>query len=446
MGKNEKSILEFFLKLFNLTLIITPIFILVYFVLKYHVDAPFIDQWSLIPYLEKFYQGNLSLGDLFRQHNEHRIFFPLILMIALAHISKWIITYEVITNIFLAVCLFGVIAYQVQITLKNREIGRINWLLPGIALFVFSLTQWQNWLWGWQIQIFLSVLMVVSGICFLSNPPITSYKLFGAIISGIIATYSFANGSLLWGIGLLILFFSAFENNRIKRVFILFWILIGSGVIFLYYFGYHSLPHHPPLTLFLKHPLQFIQYVCNYLGGAVGGKNAFVIGLGGLAIWITSILFLINNQKVKIKRLIPYIAMGLYSIGSAFLTGIARSGFGALQALSSRYVTISNLFWVSIISLLFIILKGSNIKTPKYQKYLFSLSFFLILALNVQGSLQATKSFAAWNNWLKPARQQLIAKEKNWIILSRLCPNQPYLIKERIPILIKHNLSVYRKK
>jgi len=414
----------------NTIMVLVPIIILIYFIFRYYVDAPFLDQWSLVPLLEKYCRNNLSINDLWAQHNEHRIFFPQLVMLLMAGATGWNIGFEVGINILLAVCLLIVIALQ------THKIKDGHWLLPAISILIFSLVQWENWLWGWQLQIFLNVLAVTAGLFLLSNDPPKRRNFIGALLLGIVASYSFANGILYWPIGFAILL----AGNYKKYNYVILWGIAGIMSIVLYFYGYHSISSHPSMLVLFRSPIEYLKYFFAYLGGALGKPNAILIGMGGLFIWSICIVFLKLNQKFEKKTLLPFIALGLYPIGSALLTGIGRTGFGYNQALASRYTTISNLFWISILFFLFIIIKSGK---TKYQTYISLFVFSIILTLNLQASFHYAGMFKVWKEWFEPAKKELVSL-KNQGFLNRLCPYEPNLITERAPILKKYKLSVFR--
>ena len=47
----------------------------------YGVDVPFWDQWSVVGLAEAFRLHILTFGQLFAQFNEHRVFFPRLLLL-----------------------------------------------------------------------------------------------------------------------------------------------------------------------------------------------------------------------------------------------------------------------------------------------------------------------------------------------------------------------------
>ena len=68
----SKWTLEIFCVLISVLLGITTLALIQY----YGVDVPYQDQWELIPKLEKWANQTLTINDLHKQHNEHRMVFP----------------------------------------------------------------------------------------------------------------------------------------------------------------------------------------------------------------------------------------------------------------------------------------------------------------------------------------------------------------------------------
>ncbi len=121
---------------------------LVYAVAAYAVDVPYWDQWSgLLPLIEKSNRGILTLRDIWWQHNEHRLLFPRIIMIGLARLTSWDIRYELALNVLLAVGSFFTLNHLLSRGRTGSADRLLTWASPMLALMVFSLSQWENWLW-----------------------------------------------------------------------------------------------------------------------------------------------------------------------------------------------------------------------------------------------------------------------------------------------------------
>ena len=352
---------------------ILPFVLLITMIMKYYVDVPFWDQWLFIDTLKKYYNESLTLKHLWTQHNEHRLIFPRILMFLLARISGWNILYELISNICLAIGIFICIVYQTHLSLLQLDKIKTIWFIPVTSIIIFSLNQSTNWLWGWQLQIFLNVLAVVFGFIFLSKKDMTYFHFVLAIFGGIVATYSFANGLMYWVCGFIILLFT---TNK-KLFFLIAWFLASGTIYVSYLYQYQTPAHHPSIFIAFDQPLNFVLYCFAYLGRFVTCNNlvsAILAGVGGILLFIFCTIYLIKHY-VDIHCLLPYIGFVLYAISSAFMTGIGRIGFGIEQALSPRYTTISLLLWLSITFLLYIVHKNMTLhhtiqSLNKFIKYI----------------------------------------------------------------------------
>jgi hypothetical protein len=461
-------------------LAVIPFVVLVWFIIRCKVDVPYWDQWEIVSLLEKSYKGTLSFGELFKQHNEHRPFFPLLIMLPLAHLSGWNISYELAVNVLLSIGIFLVILFQFGKTAASVDGGKAYWPIPIISLIIFSLPQAENWLWGWQMQVFFNMLAVTAGIVLLAN---FAQKLWGfclALLAGIIGTYSFANGLLYWPIGLLMLLFVNHSSGRSRIVKMAVWLIISSAIAFVYAYNYHKPEGHPQLLHFAKEPLEYIKYVLMYLGSPVSrfliysgapvlrlNINVAVFGLSGLAVFCCLFWVLSRSGGVKSGALVPYAAFTLYAVTSAMVTGIARVGFTRAQALSSRYVTVANLLWISNIVLLFLFSKVSSkelkneilgIDSDALQKDEFfricrrkisSQTFVaavltVIVVLMIFNSFYATMEFEGRYLRLEPARKELLGAVRDDELLKNLYPD-PKEVKVRREILKKYKLSVFRE-
>lgn len=168
-----------------------------------------------------------------------------------------------------------------------------------------------------------------------------------AMCAAIAATYSFSNGLLTWPVvGILLL-----AQGRWKARHIGLWAAAFIVSVFLYYHGYQKPGHHPSLLYPLNHPYDYIRYIFAYLGSPLAfnkREHAIVIG-----VLLTFALCLISFQswrsgRERFQRDLPWLALALYSISSAAVTGIGRLGFGVDQAMSGRYTTISTPFVISV--------------------------------------------------------------------------------------------------
>jgi len=110
-----------------------PLIVLVVSIAAFAVDVPIADQWALVPLLEKSYAGRLSLRDLWAQHNEHRLLFPRLLMLGLAHLTGWNTAYELGANVVFSAVIAWLLGWQACVSARRLGVDARP-LLPIIAL------------------------------------------------------------------------------------------------------------------------------------------------------------------------------------------------------------------------------------------------------------------------------------------------------------------------
>ena len=274
-------------------------------------------------------------------------------------------------DIILAVGIFAVIVWQIKATARNLGVRAMRWAIPASSLIVFSVSQYQTWLWSANMSTLLNVLAVLGGIVVLANGAPNWRRLAAAAMLGIVATHSFTNGIILWPIGLLTLL--TVTSGQPKRMAIISaWVLVSVVIIWSYFWHYQMPIGNTPRSLVLEHPLRYAAYVLTFLGGigaqypkdndfGVGiGELAFLFGLAALFGGCWTVWLLTRWKIASLNALLPYIGMSLYSICSALLAGFARLGLGTEQAASSRYCTIVVPLWTSLVVLLCLLAKGKQ--------------------------------------------------------------------------------------
>lgn len=329
----------------NLAVFLPPVFIF-FFVYKYGITVPFVDQWELVPLLEKLHNNTLTLADLWSLHNGHRLLFPKILMLLLAYLSNWNIFLELCTNIILAIFTFLFLLSILRSTLQTTP----SWLKIFISLIIFSMGQYENWSCGWQIQIFLSVLSSVIAIWAANKWQGKTIGLIIAISAAVLSSYSFNVGLITWPAVLVVLLIQ--KKWRLNHIIIL--VLACIATVLLYYYKHMKSPQLPSVLFFLSHPLTYIRYVLTYSGASIARSRSFAPIMALILLVLTSLAIfdIWRFDRQKLCGLAPWIALVLYVFMAACVTGLGRAGYGWRQASSSRYATISALLPISTAVLL----------------------------------------------------------------------------------------------
>lgn len=320
----------------------------------YAVDVPFWDQWELVGTLAALDTGSLGWSDVFRQHNEHRMVFPKLIMLGLAPLTGWNVVAEMLVGVGLATATLMVLAALMRPLAEVA--GRVERLaaLLVVSLAVFSLAQWENWLWGWQIQWFLGVLAAIAAIALatwsLGRDQPWPFAVAAAAAAAV-CQFSLASGLVVW-----VLAGAVLACHPRRRAVLVLWLALFAVATAIFFVGYQQQAAHPPLATAFRQPGAFLTYLGNYLSGP--------IGFAPRAGYATTVLFLLLGLAAWLRwrhapaRVLPWLAIGGFALANAALTGIGRVGFGAGQGLAGRYVTIAALLVVAVVPLALLAIPG----------------------------------------------------------------------------------------
>jgi hypothetical protein len=325
---------------------LAPAVWLFHLIQKYGVDIPHSDQWDgSCPIFIKDRAGTLGVADFFAQHNEHRIFFPRLIMFGLGKMTHWNIFAELWTMWLLA-CVCALNLWRLaQVTGWNPF--RIPWLIFVMCLFVFSPLGHENWLFGFQIGFLLpvacytAVLWMAPAVRFPINFLLT-------FVVCTVCTFSIASGFTCWLMTFPLLLLPDFNFDwKKKRGWWLFWIAGFLGTTLLYFHGYVKPPWHPDPDLAFEHPLQAFLFLLAYLGNPFSQGTmlsvtvlAQITGFILVAALVTAALFLWRwrRDKTLIAQTLPWFILSFVALFNGTLVTIGRLGFGIDSALPPRYM------------------------------------------------------------------------------------------------------------
>jgi len=404
-------------------------------------DVPFWDQWDFIPFLEQAIgEKNLTFELLWNQHAEHRIFFPKLIMYGLLRLTNWDIRYELFTNLLLGSLIFGVLRRAAHRSFSGSR--HLLFLDAALSIVVFSVAQCENWLWGWQIQIFLNTLAVSLGFYYLTSLQRASLLRLGlAILCGIVATGSFGNGILFWPIGFILLGISSGPQHNLYRVL---WLLVSLLIIVFYFRDYHFIEGRSPFSYLAAHPLDGFLYLLAYLGCPIAQFQEFVwlacsVGFVGISLFVFLVIQLYRHKLLLRNELLFWHALLFFALASDGLTAMGRVEFGIDQAIASRYVTIGNLFWIWLLAM------GYYLIANRYLRFSRGLEWVMILltGLFVASTAKDTYTSIRRSRHLAHVEVELKKPHPDVELVTSVYPNR-----DRLPayydFLKKHRLSVFR--
>jgi hypothetical protein len=318
--------------------------------IHYGFNTPYWDQWEMVGIIQKAHQHIIPFHDMWMQHNEHRIFFPLVVLLSSALITHWNTHAELILNLIFATISISLIFCMTRTRLKRKSLA-LTWT-GLLTLWFFSPVQWENWLWGWQLCWFMAIASILATI-FLLDARLNASKyrtqmFILAIITAIVATFSLGNGMIVWIIGLALLVLQQ-ESRKLCAI----WSMAGVVSTIAYYYHYSHPADSPSALVFIHQPLNFLRYILAYTGRATTDDLNTSMLVGSILLMsLIPIVYIVWQLRVHITKFSPWLALIVFSLITCLLTAISRVGSGYSQSMSSRYAAISTLYIIGISGLI----------------------------------------------------------------------------------------------
>jgi hypothetical protein len=330
-------------------------------ILSSHSYVPIWDEWYEIDAVATAPHHQPPISWLWAQHNEHRILFYRLLLLADIHFLRgnhWISFW----SMFVVQCAsLGLLAWLLRFGGLRGTLWRAATGLGTFCLFCPS--QWENFSWAFQVSFLLPGFFLTLALLGLLGYEQSLRRAHArlaylglSILAASAATYSNGNGAVVWPT---LLFVGAMLRLPL-RVLATY---VAAGVVLVgsYLYHYISPPYHSSPWESLHHPAAVLEYTAKYLGvilpqwmkirSLVGASTGAVGLLAALvaAVWVL--------KSARWRRPLPVALLGLafFSASTALITALGRVGFGTDQALRSRYQTFNLLFWFSVVTLWLII-------------------------------------------------------------------------------------------
>jgi hypothetical protein len=308
------------------------------------VDMPYWDEWDWAGLVYKMHLGTLAFADLWAQHNEHRMLFPSLIMLGLARLGGW----DPVREQFVSLGL--VVLSQIAIVALIRRSAHGTAGVIGAAaasIFLYGLWQNENFGWGFQTAWFLCNACAIGVAVLLARPDPGWAAVVPAALLAAIASYSSAQGLVVWAVGAVALALSFRDRVRTLAV----WIPAAIAAYVVYRHG--MAPADTGHVDVLAQPLTVVAYGLTYLGAPLarlfGSPSSSVAGALLLLTLAASFVADVRSPD-RIRRLVrgaPWYALAAYPLVCAAATAFGRGAFGVDQALTGRYTTIASLAWVA---------------------------------------------------------------------------------------------------
>jgi len=332
-----------------------PVLFLVFLIYRYGVPIPALDDWEMAPLIIKAHQGGLTVYDLFEQQQESRTFFPKLIFIFLSFLRHWDSRVEMMLSVGLG-CLSSC---GIFLLLKRSGISAAGIALSFVlmVLLIFSPVQEELWLLASGFPSFIPALCIIGGLVIIGTNLSVRAKFFLCVALAFFSSFSLASGLLTWGLTFPVLLISRKISQRTR--WLVAWILACGICAVIYFWRFAARPDLPPFAP-SQSPFAYLQYLSVFLGSGLarsGNEHPLGVATGVGAFLFTCYLavvvcVILRRKDVDYRaRVFPWLALGMYSIGSGCLAALGRIHWGVLQALESRYVTFSLYLAVAVIAL-----------------------------------------------------------------------------------------------
>ena len=326
-----------------------------------YLSIPLSDEWHMIAHWYVHWQNmDSSWSRLFDQHSEHRIALPrMIFFTDLGWFrGSW---YFTLGCLFLIQLLHAMLLTKLICTaLSCRAISRL--MVGGIVVaLMFSALQIRNLVWGLQVQFvgvfFLGTValyfLLRSGTTSQTSRSVWNSPFLIGVFSCIAATFTMANGLLVWVVGMM---FGIKNTWSLKRL-LAFWTL--ASLVWLVYFADVQFDPALPRPWDTMHQLlPVLQYMAVYLGNPISPawrECAILVGLLGMSSTLLLALSFVFDRTHRIfnsHALQTLLAIVVFVLLTTLITALGRIEFGAEQAMASRYATPALIFWIATCALL----------------------------------------------------------------------------------------------
>jgi len=330
---------------------------------QFGISIPWADDWSWMTATIAVAHGSATeyspfagqsfpvLADLWGQHNEHRIFVPGVLALAISLLGGWSPKREELASVAIVTLDLALVWRMMRATLPANSIAPA---FLGASLVLFSLVQYENWTWGFQIAWFTGTALALASVYLLTREDLTRTKFGFALAASVAAALSSAFGLVSPVVGFALLL-ARRDTPPWSRAM---WAGCGILAFALYAHDFHSrgttiagyLPGLDQLAPFLQHVLL-------YLGAPLGSWSATafagVLGFAGVLVYVTALARFVRLHIVHdryARAYLPWLGVGGFAVLGALITTFGRIAW-ANSAFQSRYTTVSVLFWVAVIAL-----------------------------------------------------------------------------------------------
>jgi hypothetical protein len=329
----------------------------VWLIVTHGVSVPYWDAWQAPGlHIISWHAGTLTWADLFQQHNEHRVFFPLLLVLIAALPLGWDYRLQIGLDLILVCGALGLLFALLKRTIVSPVVRAATF--AGVCFLLFSPRNYENFLTGLVAGSIIPTMALLAMLLVNLSQYSLGVKTLANAVLAVIASYSFASGMFVWLLGFPITGAGGngepIPSHRSRWSWRTLYLLFATACIAGYFVTYRPPPHHPMPATLAQWP-ELMQFLLFWIG------NLFLVPHPSLAGQVLLALFCVFvAASVCIawrggdwRAQYPWIVLGLYGLMLGAATARGRVGFGHIpaHAFALRYTIFSVLVYIAIAGL-----------------------------------------------------------------------------------------------
>jgi hypothetical protein len=297
-----------------------PLLLVFGIILAFSVEVPFSDDWDLVPVLAKMNDGTLTFADLARPYAGHEMIFSYAFMGRLALLTHW-------NTVAMRLVAFA-LACGAWLAVRPAAI-QADRLLAASVVF-FGLDQAVNFLWTWQMAVFMALFCTVWALRLAASESLPRWLL--AVVLAMVGSLSYGAGLVAWPV---LLYLALARGKPGPRVMV---VLAGLALVAAVFWANHVPQSAPPLN-----GKTSVGFFLTALGSPVA---IFTGGLAAIAGFACVVLGCLAWKKMEPGPRVLWLA----SLAFALLLTLVRSReMSIVEGSDARYGTFAMLGWVAVV-------------------------------------------------------------------------------------------------
>jgi hypothetical protein len=314
-----------------------------WFIHRFAVNTIFFDQWADINVIMHAHDGTLSFATLWDQHNENRILFPNLIVLALADTTHFnIVVEDRLSGIFV------VVTTALLIVAHKRRSPAVPWILYCPVVLVFlSFAPLTSSLFGFLVSWYLVMVALAVALFLLDRVTLTWMTMAGALAAAVVGSYSSLQGLFIWPAGLVLLYL---RRRDLRTVTV--WLVAAVVTTILYFVNFDWAATGGHASSALSHPGPALRFFLESLGNVTGSPvsavpgsvNTLALVLGIIVLAVAVVALVIGFRGGREGGGALGVALICYGLIFVAFTTLGRIQLGLYD--ESRFATFDLFLWV----------------------------------------------------------------------------------------------------